>query len=224
MSGKLVRNALVMYDHQTDSLWSHFTGDAISGELEGTKLEIVPALHTTWLRWKELHPDSLVLDKRGFYRSDIYEYYYGDSGAGVIGEANIDDRLYLKEFVVGLVLDGQAKAYPFGDLNDTPVVNDTFAGRELVVTFETRAATGGVFSRVLDGQTLTFQETGEEVIGGPTMTDDQTGSVWLMLTGEAIEGELEGTALEQIPSNYSFWFSWNDYYPNTLLYPEDGPY
>ena len=224
MSGKLVRNALVMYDHQTDSLWSHFTGDAISGELEGTKLEIVPALHTTWLRWKELHPDSLVLDKRGFYRSDIYEYYYGDSGAGVIGESNIDDRLYLKEFVVGLVLDGQAKAYPFGDLNDTPVVNDTFAGRELVVTFETRAATGGVFSRVVDGQTLTFEGTGEEVTGGPTMTDDQTGSVWLMLTGEAIEGELEGVALEQIPSNYSFWFSWNDYYPNTLLYPEDGPY
>ena len=166
----------------------------------------------------------MCLDKRGFYRSDIYEYYYGDSGAGVIGEANIDDRLYLKEFVVGLVLDGQAKAYPFGDLNDTPVVNDTFGGRDLVVTFETRAATGGVFSRVVDGQTLTFQETGEEVTGGPTMTDDQTGSVWLMLTGEAIEGELEGTALEQIPSNYSFWFSWNDYYPNTLLYPEDGPY
>ena len=44
-----------------------------------------------------------------------------------------------------------------------------------------------------------------------------------MLTGEAIEGELEGTTLEQIPSNYSFWFSWNDYYPDTLLYPEDGP-
>ena len=141
-------NALVMYDHQTRTLWSHFTGDAISGELENTRLEIVPALHTTWLRWKELHPDSLVLDKRGFYRTDSYEYYYEGGGAGVIGELNTDDRLYLKEFVIGLVLDGQAKAYPFGDLNDTPVVNDTFGGRELVITFETRAATGEVFSRV----------------------------------------------------------------------------
>ena len=212
-----------MYDHQTDSLWSHFTGDAISGELEGTKLEVLPSLHTTWLRWKELYPDSLVLDKRGFFRSDIYAYYYEDSGAGVVGQSNIDDRLYLKEFVVGLVLDGQAKAYPFGDLNATPVVNDTFAGRDLVVTFEARAATGNVFSRVVDGEMLTFKETGEEVPGGPTMTDDQTGSVWLMPTGQAIEGELKGAALEPIPSNYSFWFSWNDYYPNTLLYPEDGP-
>ena len=164
-----------------------------------------------------------MLDKRGFYRSDNYEYYYGDGGAGVIGESNTDDRLYLKEFVIGLVMNGQAKAYPFGDLNDTPVVNDTFGGRELVVTFETRAATGGVFSRVVDGQTLTFQATGDIETGGPVMADDQTGSRWLMLTGEAIEGELEGTTLERIPSNYSFWFSWNDYYPETLLYPEDGP-
>ena len=64
MSGKLVMNALVMYDYQTDSLWSHFTGDAIKGDYLGTRLELVPSTHTTWGRWKELHPDTLALDPR----------------------------------------------------------------------------------------------------------------------------------------------------------------
>ena len=54
-------NALVMYDHQTDSLWSQFTGAAIIGSFAGTKLKILPALQTTWERWKELHPDTLVV-------------------------------------------------------------------------------------------------------------------------------------------------------------------
>ena len=76
MSGKLIMNALVMYDHQTDSLWSHFTGAAITGPFAGTKLEIVPALQTTWKRWKELHPDTLVLNQGGQYLYDSYEFYY----------------------------------------------------------------------------------------------------------------------------------------------------
>ena len=218
-------NALVMYDHQTDSLWSHFTGDAIEGPFAGTKLEVVPALHTTWERWKELHPDTLVLDNAGGYQYDGYDFYYTNSAAGVIGETRTDDRLYKKEFVVGLLIDGQAKAYAFGDLSDQPVVNDSFAGQELVVTFEPRTATGGTFSREVAGRTLTFQpidSPDSADSGSPLMVDNETGSRWLMLTGEAIDGELMGTKLEQIPSNYSFWFAWKDWHPSTQLFLRDA--
>ena len=214
-------NALVMYDHQTDSLWSHFTGAAIAGSFEGTKLEILPALQTTWERWKELHPDTLVLNKGVAYRSDGYDSYYASSSAGVIGETRSDTRLYKKEFVVGLLIDDEAKAYAFGDLNEHPVVNDSFAGMDLVVTFDPESATGGTFSRDVEGRTLNFQRTDSPESGSPLMVDDETGSLWLMLTGEAIEGELKGTSLEQIPSNYSFWFAWKDWYPSTQLFLGD---
>jgi hypothetical protein len=226
VSGKLIMNALVMYDHQTDSLWSHFTGDAITGPFTGTRLEIVPALQTTWGRWKELHPDTLVLAQSGRYLFDgfdAYASYYTNSAAGIIGETRTDDRLYKKEFVVGLLIDGQAKAYAFGDLNDQPVVNDSFAGQQLVVTFDPESATGGTFSREVDGRTLTFQPIPDSAdSGSPLMVDNETGSLWLMLTGEAVDGELAGTKLEQIPSNYSFWFAWKDWHPSTQLFLRDA--
>ena len=41
-SGKLYQSALIMYDRQTESLWSHFTGEAVAGELTGTELERFP--------------------------------------------------------------------------------------------------------------------------------------------------------------------------------------
>ena len=36
-------SALVMYDEQTDSLWSQFLGEAVEGPLKETKLELVPS-------------------------------------------------------------------------------------------------------------------------------------------------------------------------------------
>src|SRR5690606_28119492 len=41
-SGSLWNSALVMYDRQTESLWSHFIGQAIVGELTGTELTTFP--------------------------------------------------------------------------------------------------------------------------------------------------------------------------------------
>ena len=70
VSGKLIKNALVMYDHQTNTLWSQFLRKGVKGELAGTELEVIPVTQTTWSAWKELHPDTLVLDKNGRYQSE----------------------------------------------------------------------------------------------------------------------------------------------------------
>ena len=93
VSGKLIMNALVMYEHQTRTLWCQFLGWGVDGLLKGVDLEFVPVTHTQWSLWKESHPDTLVLDKRGGYQRDIYLSYYYDSSAGAIGETVRDDRL-----------------------------------------------------------------------------------------------------------------------------------
>ena len=221
VSGKLVMNTLVMYDHQTDSLWSQFLSRGIRGELRGTQLELLPALMTDWATWAELHPDTLVLDKGGRFSRDSYERYYESSDAGVLGETRTDDRLYTKEFVVGLVHNEVIRAYPFSVLNNTPVVNDTVADEPVVVTFDANSGAGVVFNRVVDGQTLTFEPStaeGDPVDGLVYIQDVETQTRWLALTGEAVEGELAGKWLEQIPTTLSFWFGWKDFYPETEIY------
>ena len=44
----LYQSDLVMYDHQTDTLWSQFLSQGVKGPLLNKKLEIVPAVQTTW--------------------------------------------------------------------------------------------------------------------------------------------------------------------------------
>ncbi len=86
VSGKLIMNALVMYDHQTRTLWSQFLRKGVKGPLAGVELEFVPVTQTSWSLWRESHPDTLVLDKNGRYQRDSYASYYFDGSAGVIGE------------------------------------------------------------------------------------------------------------------------------------------
>ena len=120
VSGMLYRNGLIMYDHQTESLWSHIMGQGIGGEYQGTQLTFIPALHTDWQSWRALHPDTLVISP-GLYGRDPYEGYYAGTSQGVIGRPSDsydrEDGLHPKEYVIGVRLAGQAKAYPFSVLS-----------------------------------------------------------------------------------------------------------
>ena len=215
MSGKLIMNAVVIYDHQTDTLWSQFLSRGVKGPLAGTPLEILPALQTTWQQWLKLHPDTLVLDKGGRYQSDTYEGYYRGGSAGILGEFNKDKRLSRKDLVLGVTLNGAAKAYSFQSMVDQPVINDFWAGKEIVVVFDPSSETGAVFERTLKGRSLSFQ-----LVPGDTflMRDQETKSTWQAFTGRAIDGPLAGEVLTRLASNYSFWFAWSDFYPDTQLF------
>ena len=217
MSGKLIMNALVMYDRQTDTLWSQFLSRGVRGPLAGTQLEILPSLQTTWEQWLQLHPDTQLLDKGGRYNTDSYEGYYRGGAAGIIGESNKDGRLPKKELVMGMTVSGFAKAYPFSAISQESVINDNFAGQEVVITFDPTSESGAAFLRRLDGRSLTFGPAPGRA-GVALMRDNETGSLWQVLTGQAVEGELFGERLERLPSHYSFWFAWSDFHPQTELY------
>ncbi len=222
VSGKLWKDALVMYDRETGSLWSHVTGTAIKGKLTGTRLKLFPGIHTTWSEWKALYPASLVLSKQGRFgiegTSNVYESYFADeSRLGIFGTENPDKSLPGKEFVIGLTLDKAAVAYPYRHLSLQPLVNDVVAGRPLVVAFSSESATGVVFSRTLAGKTLRFMRLRREQ-GVLLMDDDETRSVWRALSGEAIRGKLAGSSLTQLPSTTGFWFAWKGFYPETRVW------
>ena len=214
VSGKLIMNALVMYDRQTDTLWSQFLGVAVAGPLEGTMLEPLPSRIMEWAQWRDLHPDTLALDQGG-RRSDAYASYYRSSSAGVLGESNADDRFQRKEFVLGVQLADAARAYPFRYLNDAPVLNDRLGSTDLVVVFDSNTGGGAVYVRTADGRTLSFEpaEADAGAGAGPLIQDRETGTIWSGLTGEAVRGPLAGEQLEVLPSFAVFWFAWSDFYP-----------
>jgi len=60
-TGKLRHSDLVMYDRQTESWWQQFTGEAIAGDLAGTRLDLVPSRMEPFDAFAERHPDGVVL-------------------------------------------------------------------------------------------------------------------------------------------------------------------
>ena len=213
VSGKLILNAMVMYDRQTDSLWSQFLGEAVEGPLAGAKLELVSSQLTTWSAWREEYPDTLVLDTLGPV-SDHYAPYYTDGRSGLLGQSHFDGRLPSKDLVVGISGRTSQKAYPHRRLAETPVLNDKFEGLDILVAFDVATRSTSVFRSNLGGMNLTFSQSpspGE-------MTDAETGSVWHKLSGVATEGPLKGRRLTPYPSFDVFWFAWTDFYPDTELF------
>ena len=211
-------NALVMYDHQTRTLWSQFLGRGVQGPLKDLVLEFVPVSHTTWEGWRDLNPDTLVLDKGGRYQYDSYDSYYNNRSAGVMGEFRSDDRVGRKDLVVGVAVEQDTKAYPLRYLGKMPVVNDSLGGRDVLVVFDRATGTALAYDRRLDGRTLTFELATDGPDPRPILVDRETSTRWLALTGGAIEGELKGRVLERTPSHISFWFAWKDWNPDTEVF------
>ena len=202
-----------MYDRETDSLWSQLIGEAIQGYYQGTKLEFLPSFQTTWEDWKSRHPNTLALQKGYYGNQDPYTGYYDSSQTGVIEETFSDDRLYEKEFVIGVELDEQAIAFPFSVLNNEPLVNYENNNNSFLVLFDQATGLGIVFDRTVEDQLLSFKlQDNFKII------DNETGSTWDGITGEAIDGPLAGKRLTRLKSTASFWFGWKDFHPDTIIY------
>ena len=215
MSGKLIMNALVMYDRETESLWSQFLSKSVQGDLKGTALETIPLTLTTWDKWKDLHPETVALQK-GSRSSDPYGSYYRGRSAGVIGESNKDDRLPRKELVLGFGFDSDPVAFPHSQLQAQQLVHLAHASGPTVVYFDPATATALAYGSVIDGQELSFEIVEEN--GREWLRDEQTGSLWVPFTGQAVKGELAGSALERLHAINVFWFAWNDFYPETSIW------
>ena len=64
----LYNAVMVMSDRATGSVWSHLGGNALEGPLKGAEMDFIPILQTTWEKWRELYPDTLVLSDDTPYR------------------------------------------------------------------------------------------------------------------------------------------------------------
>ena len=213
VSGKLIMNALVMYDRETETLWSQFLGQAVEGPLAGETLGLVASQLVPWSVWRDEHPETLVLDTGGGVY-DQYASYYSSPNSGIIGQSNLDERLIGKQLVIGLVGEEGARAYAHSDMATVGVLNDTFEGLDIVVAQDRFKGTTAVFDRTVDDRLLTFSEGPET----REMTDEETGTVWSKLSGIAVSGALEGRRLKPVLYFNSFWFAWSDFYPNTELF------
>ena len=72
-------------------------------------------------------------------------------------------------------------------------------------------------ARELDGRTLTLLVSGKLWRNSLIMQDEETGTLWSHVTGEALDGELTGRRLEIVPGVHTTWAEWQEAQPKTLV-------
>ena len=230
-TGRLRYCNLVMYDRQTESWWQQAIGQAIVGQLTGTKLIPQPAAIIAWSTFTAAHPDGRVLS-----RDTSYDRAYGQNPYRGYDDVNQSPFLYSGPPTPGVlrpmarvlivILNGEPVAYPFDILKKVHVVNDTVGKTDVVVLWTPGTASpldadsvasgqdigsATVFKRTLGDQHLTF------IYDGAHIVDKETGSVWDIL-GRTTSGQLAGKTLTPVVGINSFWFAWAAYQPNTRAY------
>ena len=214
-SGKLYNSNLVMYDRTSDSLWSQALAQGIVGKYAGVNLQRIPFDVAYWKEWKELYPESKVLSRDTGssrpYGADPYGGYYTNSEV-LFPISNQDDRLGLKEIIIGLENNGKYKAYKLQEVEDKKIINDEINDESIALLssfpFMVRA-----FNPVVDNQVLQFKYNPQN----NTFVDLSTGSEW-NFEGIAINGEMKGRELIRLPYDEGFWFEWVAFHPDTELY------
>ena len=228
-SGSLWNSALVMYDRQTETLWSHFSGAGIVGELTDVQLDMFPVQTVPWRVWRDANPDGLVLSREtGFSRNygrNPYPGYDNVNSTPFLFEGEVDGTFTAMTRIVGIERDGDALGVPLFRLSEEQTVHATLAGDEIVVFWEPGTASAldagsiadgddigatGVFLTELDGDQLTFTASDAGFV------DDQTGSTWNLL-GRAVDGPLDGSRLDRIAHLDTFWFAWAAFQPDSAL-------
>jgi len=144
VSGLLYNSDVLLYDRQTESLWSQLKYEAVTGELKGEILKILNTANTTWKAWKDKHPTTLVLSEdTGFNRDYSRDPYpnYEQNQQLYFPVSNVNDLFEPKERVIGLEINGKSKAYPFSELKKLKgkVLEDSFEGQELKITYNSQA-------------------------------------------------------------------------------------
>jgi hypothetical protein len=150
VSGLLYNSDMLLYDRDTESLWSQIMGIAISGKLKGKKLLTLVMADTTWAHWLQRHPDTEVLSTKTGYWRDYDRHPYGAydiNNALYFPVSNTNVRYHPKERVIGLTLGQQAKAYPFSELakQHQARFSDEFAGQTLTIEFDAASQSAVIY-------------------------------------------------------------------------------
>ena len=148
VSGLLYNSDVLLYDRQSESLWSQLMRRAISGEMKGKDLKALPAEHTTFGEWKKRHPQTKVLTtETGFDRDYARDPYQGYETSPEIyfplSSKPRTEEFPPKERVLGVSIGDARKAYPFSELakSNNTTITDTVANKQITIIWSPQTRT-----------------------------------------------------------------------------------
>lgn len=126
VSGLLFQSDMLLYDRQSDSLWSQIMAQAVTGPMKGNKLELINSSHTTFAAWLQRYPDTTVLDintgYRRNYNRDPYQGYAKSQRLFFPVKSDFPSKYHPKDEIIGLEYAGRTLAIPYRELSEVTTV------------------------------------------------------------------------------------------------------
>jgi hypothetical protein len=151
VSGLLYNSDVLLYDRQTESLWSQIMARSVSGKMKGRHLQLIVGRNTTWQDWRSRYPDTLVMTTNTGYRLIDYDNDpyadYKKSKRVWFPLSNTDRRRAAKDYVLGITAGPGAKAYPLDELfkHDSPLI-DVVGTTTLRIEFDANHGTAAAYN------------------------------------------------------------------------------
>jgi hypothetical protein len=205
----------LMRDKETGTWWQQITGKAIYGPLQGAALELVLSDELTFGEWRTESPSGQVLAPVSKYTKEYDSNWEPDVAKLPVVISFPNTELKSRDVVIGLAIDGAARAYPWETfVKQSPVV-DRLNGTPLLVVLGPDGKSFRVFVARVDGHDAEFFLQAAPQPWG--LLDTLTNSQW-NFQGCATSGPAQGKCLTRVPALKDYWFDWRNYHPDTTVY------
>lgn len=190
-------------DSETGSWWQQATGEAITGELEGKKLDEIESIQLTAGAFFKAYPDGKIMapDPNFLSKYDsLGKFEKGKSESKLTGTDPFSWNE--KSWVVGVDLENGAKAYDWNKLKETESIRDRVGSQDILIllnkdtqSFVVFEIPSGTQSHLWTGDTL-FLDSAAYSFTGKSLKPDQTD-------------------LKRLKAYQEFWHSWRTFRPET---------
>lgn len=190
-------------DSATGSWWQQATGEAITGELKGIKLDEIESNQLTAGAFFRAYPDGKIMaaDPNFLSKYDFLgKFEKGKSESKLTGTDPFSWNE--KSWVVGVDLKDGAKAYDWNELQETKSIRDQIGTQDIVILMS------------MDSQSFVGLQLPEGT-GSYSWTRDTLyiDSTAYLFTGKSLNPSLPD--LIRLKAYQEFWHSWRTFRPNT---------
>lgn len=135
--------------------------------------------------------------------------------------ANQAGFLKADDLILGIVIDGDARAYPAKILDHHEIVNDTVGGKPIAITFCPLCGSGVAVSRVIGDVVTEFGVSGILYNSDLVMYDRVSNTLWSQIEVLGLAGPNTGKKLETLPVTMTRWSRWRKKHPGGKVLSTD---
>lgn len=225
VSGLLFNSNLILFDRETDSLWSQVLQESINGERIRERPQQYQVLETTKATIAEMYPDAVVMTRTTGHDRPYDDYPYGSYKRNsdlLFPVESRDLQLHPKTRVLVVESGNIRLAFQIEGFNESNhVISEQLGETPMVIIGNSSKNFAVAFERTLpDAVVLDFTAVDDPVNPSHILIDSE-GTIWNSF-GTAISGPRAGAKLTHANSYIAYWFTLAAFYREVSIFFNPG--